>query len=118
MYTIIEFTRHYASDLKAYLEDNYKYKIFIKSIPYNQRGAYYPFESTFISIGDQLYDALTADCTDGPNSTLKKLYVNYYNYTKPDNEKTIFGMPSKITISDIESIQVYTLPYDHVPYYM
>lgn len=100
-------------DLKNYIKpDNCKYKLSILSKPYNSRSAYYPFENTYINIGDNIYNVLTQD------GLLKTLYAAYYNTKKEAVEKTQFNMPVTISADDIDSIIIYVLPENYTDYYM
>jgi hypothetical protein len=107
----IDLTNSNGNELKDNMISENKFNIFIKSIPYNSRGAYHPFESGPIKNDDRLYNSLI-------NSTnLKDSYVNYYNNIKAATEKR-GDMPQTITINDIESITLTILPLNYVPYYM
>ena len=109
---VLDYTDHTGSDLKALIEaDKYKYKIFIKSTLYNSKGAYWPFESTYLVPTDKLYSALTQQ------GTLKNLYVSHYNNVKPMCEKATCNSPPQISENNIESINIYVLPLSYCDYY-
>ena len=107
----IYLTNSSGAELASYIGTNGKYKLFVKSLPYNQNGAYHPLQSGYITLGDSLYNHLNK------NDTIKKLFVDYYNNVKDSSEKKILNMPSKISVEDIETIVLYILPKNHVEYY-
>lgn len=106
-----DFTSKMGTAIKDFITDKFKYKIFIKSVPYNKKGAYAAMESGYICIEDDLYNELTQ------NAPIKELYVSYYNNMKPHNHKTLPNMPKNITIDQIESISIAELPLDYVQYW-
>lgn len=105
----VDLTNSTGYDLaNAMSSDSVKYKIFVKSIPYNKRGAYWPFDNIYISKNDELYDALTK------NGTVKDNYVSYYNTIKEHIDKQ---MPHRLSSDHIESILLYILPTTYTEYY-
>lgn len=107
----IDLTNASGNDLSNIITDSSKFKIFIKSKPYNKYGAYYAFESHTICNTDNLYTKLAN------NESLKNSYCLYFNYDKEDYEKTLYDMPDYITPDDIESIQITELPLNYIEYY-
>ncbi len=100
------------TELIHYITTENKYKLMVLSKPYNQRGAYYPFETGYITINSKIYQELTK------NDSLKKLYVKYYNNIKDSIEKSTFNLPDKITEDQIETIRLDILPSKYVDYWM
>lgn len=108
----MDFTHQTGRDIIEYIQENYKYKIIIKSKPYNFNGAYWPLENTYIYPGDNIYISLTKD------TPIKTQYVDYYNNMKADCEKKTFNMPVAITEDNIDSICIYKLSPNYSEYYM
>jgi len=109
--TSVDFTQKTGSELKDYITPQHKFKIIIKSIPYNSRGAYWAFENTYINIGKDIYNKLTK-----PGKVID-LYVHYYNFVKLNNEKDS-NAPGNITPEMIDCIRIDRLPLNYVEYYM
>ena len=106
----VDFTNKYGNDLKNFIIDSYKYNIVVKSKPYNDNGAYFPLDNTYIDKNHELYLHLTK------NGFIKDLYVEYYNYIKLNNLKNK-KIPI-ISIDMIDSIIIYQLPINYIHYSM
>lgn len=112
MNNTIDIAQKLGTEVIAYITSEHKYKIFVKSKPYNARGAYWPLQSSFISETDALYNALNQE------GIVIDLYVDYYNNIKNDCEKMANDMPQVIDRSDIHNIYMYILPSSYTPYFM
>ena len=110
----IDLTNSFGDELANYIGTNgknNKYKLFVKSVAYNDKGAYHPLQSGYINLDSCLYNYLNK------NDSIKKSFVDYYNHVKDISEKEILCMPSKISATDIEAIVLYILPKNYVEYY-
>lgn len=110
----IDLTYSLGCDLRASIKDDNKYKLIVKSTPYNTNGAYWAFENCYIHTGDKLYDTLTHDTS----TTLKDAYVTYYNNVKNDSEKKPQSMPEQISCKDVNYMCIYVLPANYSNYYL
>jgi hypothetical protein len=106
MVKTIDLTNSLGTELTKYIDTTNKFNLFVKSVPYNQNGAYYPLYLGSISIDCCLYNHLNK------NDLIKNLFVNYYN-----NDDNIKNSMPKISVIDIESIELYILPKNYTPYY-
>lgn len=105
-----DFTNKNGTELKNYITDSYTYNIVIKSTPYNNIGAYWCLDNTYIDKNHELYIHLTK------NEFIKDLYVEYYNNIKLNNLKK---KEIPIVSNDlIDSIKVYQLPLNYIHYSM
>ncbi len=108
----IDITNCSGYELSKYMNKNNKFKLVIKSFPYNDNGAYYPFETGYITKESKLYETLVN------NSNIKNLYIDYYNNVKDKKEKDIYNMPLIISVDQIANIRLDILPSNYVDYYL
>jgi hypothetical protein len=108
-YASMDFTQKTGSELKRYITSEFNYKIVVK-LTYNTRDAYWPFESTYINIGSEIYNELTQP------AKVIDLYVHYYNYIKPNNHKDSHA-PGTITHDMIDCIMIDRLSLNYIDYY-
>ena len=108
-----DFTNNLCSDILQIIKIG-KCQIVVKSIPYNKNGAYWPLECAYLSVDDKLYNCMA----NSMNESLNNVYVDYYNSYKSSVEKTLYDMPSIITVDKIDSINIYQLPANSYHYSM